>query len=91
MGKKRRKTENIILNDTEKSPKKISKVNIVIYVLIRLIFILAAVTAVMNRDYLTAFQCGLALLVFLLPVLLFGLILLPCLPSFSLLSLVLRV
>lgn len=67
MGKKRRKTENIILNDTEKSPKKISKVNIVIYVLIRLIFILAAVTAVMNRDYLTAFQCGLALLVFLLP------------------------
>ncbi len=68
MGKKRRKTENIILNDTEKSPKKISKVNIVIYVLIRLIFILAAVTAVMNRDYLTAFQCGLALLVFLLPV-----------------------
>ncbi|MGN1096026.1 MAG: hypothetical protein ACI4QR_06525 [Eubacteriales bacterium] len=64
-GKKIFRRDNI--DAMGEKPKKVSALNIVIYIFVRLIFIVAAVIAATNADYLTAFQCVLAFVVFLLP------------------------
>ncbi|MBQ8403877.1 MAG: hypothetical protein IJX55_05580 [Clostridia bacterium] len=60
---KREKIASLIGRDAHKR----FVLNLIIYILTRLIFILAAVLSVLRKDYLTTFLCVAALVVFMLP------------------------
>lgn len=67
MGKKEKTPKKADLLRVSQEKKKTSLLNIIIYILLRLIFILAGIVSVSNADYLTALQCFLALFIFILP------------------------
>lgn len=60
---KREKIASLIGRDAHKR----FVLNLIIYIFTRVIFVLAAVLSVLRKDYLTAFLCAAALVVFMLP------------------------